>query len=233
MRPIATPNLTLLLALAITCAMQGFLQFGLCTGLSFVVLGCLLGYFLGDLRVAVSHFIMDNYQPDSSGHQHHKQVAKEGYHSEEEIIACAPFCRPCAPCEPCSPDRQENSRKPKMTIAWFIIGGLLVLAPQFAWIGVSFAVMEAAGQISAAGIPDYYAHHRDLAPSIVKFAQDYHLLMTPETHRAHHQDPSIGYAYFSPLTNFVLDRSGFWHALKHVILLVTGKHANPVPALQR
>ncbi|CAF2838809.1 unnamed protein product [Rotaria sp. Silwood2] len=83
--------------------------------------------------------------------------------------------------------------------------------------------------VSGSGAPDYYAHHDEKAPRVVKLAQQLHLMMTPETHEKHHKNPHGGYAYFSPITNIVLDNSGFWNVTKSVMEWYKNIKAVPVP----
>jgi hypothetical protein len=83
--------------------------------------------------------------------------------------------------------------------------------------------------ISGSGSPDYYAHHSEKAPNYVKLAQQLHLMMTPDDHEKHHKNPRTGYAYFNPITNVLLDHSGFWSIVKVTMEWQKGMKAVPVP----
>jgi hypothetical protein len=99
-------------------------------------------------------------------------------------------------------------------------------------VGLAFIIADSCSRISAAGVPDYYAHFRERAPWIVRKAQDLHLLLTPADHEAHHKQPRTKYAYFSPLTSWVQDSIKFWDFMDLAVELTTGSKAMPVPVLE-
>ena len=94
---------------------------------------------------------------------------------------------------------------------------------------VIFPIVSIMNAISGSGSPDYYAHHSERAPSYVVLAQKFHLLMTPKDHESHHRNPRTGYAYFSPITNIVLDNSGFWTGVRLAMEWQKNVKAVPVP----
>jgi hypothetical protein len=83
--------------------------------------------------------------------------------------------------------------------------------------------------ISGSGAPDYFAHHAEEAPSYVRAAQRLGFLMSPEAHEKHHKHPQMGYAYFSPVTNLILDNTPFWSIVKRYMEWQKGTKAIPVP----
>ena len=54
-------------------------------------------------------------------------------------------------------------------------------------------------------------------------------MMTPAEHKFHHKHPSKGYAYFSPLTNFVLDRAQIFNLFEPLMTNVAKQSAVLVP----
>ncbi len=92
-----------------------------------------------------------------------------------------------------------------------------------------YPMLRILNEISGSGSPDYYAHHSERAPKYVKLAQQLHLMMTPSDHEKHHKNPRTGYAYFSPITNFILDNSGFWPVVKMVMEWSKNMKAVAVP----
>ena len=103
---------------------------------------------------------------------------------------------------------------------------LLSLPPAMSLI---YPILRILNEISGSGSPDYYAHHSERAPKYVKLAQQLHLMMTPSDHEKHHKNPRTGYAYFSPITNFVLDNCGFWPLVKMTMEWSKNMKAIPVP----
>jgi len=88
------------------------------------------------------------------------------------------------------------------------------------------------GGISGAGLPDYWSHNRSKAPLLARIAQDCHLMMTSSDHHKHHADPRIGYAYYSPLTNMVLETICFWDAAKWGMREVYGAEPLNIPVMK-
>ena len=86
--------------------------------------------------------------------------------------------------------------------------------------------------VAAAGAPDYFAHKPEEAPLLVLLAQRLGLMMSPQAHLYHHQFPSKGFAYFSPITNYVLDNTQLLHKIVEPAMSMTMQApAVPVPSL--
>ncbi len=142
-----------------------------------------------------------------------------------------PCCNPCSPCIPCNPCAPKSCQT--IVVEWlykFVLAVTpVVFNPLFSNMVAGYLVYESLNEISGSGLPDYYAHNRSKAPAVVKLAQDYKLMMSVDTHKHHHATPVMNYAYFSPLTNILLDKTYFWSMYKNYILLTTDKKYTPVP----
>jgi len=229
--------------------------YGILCGLLIFMLNMVLGYFYADFRIAINHFLMDNYYEHSSGFRHHAAVAKIGFDegraatdvkkeyrgtSCEPCDSCTPCdpCYPCGPCDPCSPCAPDPgpmmNMRPIMNmrrvwIAVYIISPFLPL-PGF---GILFLMLELMNDLSGAGLPDYWSHHRNEAPYLAKVAQDFRLLMSESDHYKHHVNPKIGYAYFSPITNILLEKISFWEFSKWIMLKIYKKQPLTIPAMSK
>jgi hypothetical protein len=171
----------------------------------------------------------------------------------EPCKPCQPRCEPCRPgCRPCMPRPKQNfillqflfniintNEDPDQKLLGNHISFTKILtcfSPMVCHysnlpIGLGFVIpmFILLNNISGSGSPDYYAHHNEKAPLVVKLAQQCHLMMSPRTHEKHHRNPRHGYAYFSPITNLVLDNSGFWILTKAAMEWQKNMKALPVP----
>jgi hypothetical protein len=145
---------------------------------------------------------------------------------------CAPFCHPCVPCGPTKRNlitTKDNSNLIKYTMLSCIIQLLCYYLEFNFGLGLILPIFHILNTISGSGAPDYYAHHAEKAPKYVKFMQKHGLLMTPNQHEKHHINPRIGYAYFCPLTNMVLDNTPFWNIVTPIMEWKNNMKAVPVP----
>lgn len=166
-------------------------------------------------------------------------------------------CKPCCPCGPISrqnrflslliwisnmfafpiklfqPNINSSDSDAVLISLWSFLICLTPLACFYiclpTGICLMFPIFNILNIISGSGSPDYYAHHSEKAPKYVKLAQPFHLMMTPNDHEKHHRNPRTGYAYFSPITNILLDHSGFWSIVKVAMEWQKGMRAVPVP----
>jgi len=215
---------------------------GLLPGVWLLLAAVISGYFVGDVAVAYSHFMIDNFQPDNDGYRHHVELAtasKAHSNSAPYAVAkqlCAPGCAPCGPCQPCSPGQcGSNFKTIKQALTVWSLDFKLIKAIaiwNFPVLTMAYLISNVLSAISACGAPDYFAHHPNRAPAIARLAQKLRLMMTPAAHDYHHKHPSRGYAYFSPLTNFVLDNTGVWVAVRVFVETATGRKAHLVPAAE-
>ena len=113
---------------------------------------------------------------------------------------------------------------PWITASTGALSAATLLAPV-----ITYVVFQILNKISGAGIPDYYAHHRHQATAWIKLAQDLNLMMSPSTHHQHHLNTSVGYAYFCPLTNVVLEDWGLLTVVRWAMEQYTGSKAVPPP----
>lgn len=219
---------------------------GLTDGIQIALLNLIVGYFYADVSIAVSHFLMDNYDEQSSGYKHHVAVAQTGFHEKEhtdEKEHCAPGC--CAPnCEPCMPCNPDTCRRSFFTldIKNNILGSttsilrtaVLLLSPSMplSGFGIVFLMLDLMSDLSGAGLPDHWSHNRDDAPYLAKLAQDFRLMMSKDDHYKHHANPKIGYAYFSPITNIVLEKIHFWEMAKWAMHEFYGMKPLNIPSMK-
>jgi len=217
--------------------------YGILGGLQCIIMNMVLGYFYADIRIVYKHFLMDNYDEHSSGFKHHAAVAKSGFHELEDVKdeSCTPRCwpcDPCNPCDPCDPKRAFNSNSKQlmnMRRGWTLWTAVYIISPcsPLPSFGVIFMMLELMNELSGAGLPDYWSHHRDKAPYLAKVAQNFRLMMLESDHYKHYVNPNIGNAYFSPLTNFVLDTIRFWDFTKWIMLEIYNKQPLTIPAMSK
>ena len=62
------------------------IQFPLFDVVRAIIFGMIVGYFVGDVRIALDHFHMDNYRPTDSGFLHHESVVSEGWRFEVKMF---------------------------------------------------------------------------------------------------------------------------------------------------
>jgi hypothetical protein len=228
--------------------------YGFFTGLKIIIPWLVFSFFLVDVQIAIAHFEIDNFKPDDNGYKHHLVIAKYGFKYEKllnhsgssaELVEdeCAPGCRPCAPdcrpCTPCSPSKKSSCDPVEKTtynynlLKHSILACLIQLLCYYLKLNVGLGLMipifYMLNSISGSGAPDYYAHHVEKAPKYVRLMQDYGLLMTPNQHEEHHKNPKLGYAYFSPVTNMILDKTSFWTLITPIMEWKHNMKSVPVP----
>jgi len=92
-------------------------------------------------------------------------------------------------------------------------------------------MLDMMSDLSGAGLPDYWSHHREHAPLLAKLAQDWRLMMSAADHYKHHAKPTIGYAYFSPMTNIALEKVRFWEGMRYYMRKQYGMEPLNIPAM--
>ena len=150
-----------------------------------------------------------------------------------EKAICSP--RPPSVCNPCGPVSKKLVYRSSILLST-PSSIVTCLAPIICFyvglpvgMGLTIPIVSILNSISGTGAPDFYAHHPEQAPAYIKFAQQFRLLMTPAAHEKHHKNPRGGYAYFSPITNVLLDNTGFWWIAKMAMEWKKNAKAMPVP----